>query len=94
MKRKISRKRINIRPMRGPVRVSYPGGYESDELLGFIAEMGYLIYEDPTDENLLVISDRQMKYSDFRKCMDKDSKKWFDETYSDVMDEELDEIRW
>lgn len=94
MKRKINRSRIKIRPMRGPVRVKAPD-WESSDLIEFIGGMGYLVYEDPTDENMLVITDKEMRYSDYRKShLCKGSEKWFDKTYSDVMDEELDEYRW
>lgn len=91
----MNRSRIKIRPMRGPVRIQTPDSGGTDDCLEFIGGMGYLIYEDPTDENLLVITDKQMSYSDFRKSyLCKGSEKWFDRTYADQMDEELEEFRW
>lgn len=91
---KLTRTRIKIRPMRGPVRVKTPEWGDTD-LTEFIGGMGFLIYEDPTDEGLLIITDRAMRYSDFRKSyLCKGSEKWFDKTYAAEMNEELPEYRW
>ena len=94
MKRRINRKRIKIRPMRGPVVVKTPE-WDAQELIEFIGGMGYLIYENPTDEQLLIITDKAMTYRDYRKSrLVEGSEEWFDETYSDCMADELEEYRW
>ena len=90
-KHKLDRKRIKIRPMRGPIRVMTPDCPSNNDILEFISGMGYLIYEDPTDEDFLIISDRAMSYSDFKKsCLSEGSREWIEEVYGDQMDEELE----
>ena len=82
--------------MRGPVRVKSPD-WDNSDLIEFIGGMGYLVYEDPTDEYFLIITDKAMTYRDYRKShLCKGSEKWFDETYADTDDlgEELDEYRF
>lgn len=86
--------KVKIRPMRGPIQVKAPE-YEAQDLVEFIGGMGYLIYEDPTNEDLLIITDKVMTFGDYRKSrMVKGSEKWFDETYAEQMKEELAEYRW
>ena len=86
--------KVTIRPMRGPIQVKNPD-YDAQDLMEFIGGMGYLIYEDPTDNETLIITDKVMTYSDYRKSrMVKGSEKWFDETYAEQMKEELAEYRW
>ena len=87
----MKRKKAKIRLIKCPVRVQAPDNDRSDEWMELILNMGYLIYEDPCDENLRIVTDKTMSYSDYRKSsLCKGSDEWFDEVYADRMDEELD----
>ena len=71
---------------------------DGSDYLDFISGMGYIIYEDPTDNELILICDRPMTLGQYRKksAWIKGSEKWWDnETdYPGQASEELLEFSW
>jgi hypothetical protein len=93
MKRKSFKPKI--KPFKGSTIVTN-GSYDQSDLLEFIRGMGYLVYESPLDENVLVISDKVLTFGAFKKLSKRfefDLKWWNDETdYNDRLHEELNEF--
>ena len=92
-------RKAKIRPFKGVMSAHiYCDSYEASDLLDFAAGMGYYIYEDPTQEELMIISDRQLTYRDLKKMakrFDIDLDWWNNTTdFNDRLDEELDELHW
>lgn len=83
-------RKAKIRLPKCPVTVKVSD--DDSDCLEFIAGMGYFLYEDPTDNRLVVISDKTMTFRDYffsRLCVGCSTKEWFKENYSESMDLEL-----
>ena len=91
MKRKI--RQPKIRPFKGATLAAVPVN-DGDDLLDFIEGMGYILYEDPSDSDCVIISDKVLTYGWLKKNakrFDLDVEWWQEMTdYDSRLNEELD----
>jgi hypothetical protein len=89
-------RKAKIKPFKGARLMAVPRQNEYDGLLDFITGMGYFLYEDPSDENCIIVSDKTLTYGDVKKAAKKfgvNLNWWNDVTdYNDRLTEELDEF--
>lgn len=96
---KLKRIKCKIRPIKG-IRSVYCGESGMDggamSMAELLVEMGYLVYEDPTNESNVIVSDRTLTLGDLRKNAKRlgiDSDWWDNETsFNSMKNEELNMV--
>ena len=96
---KLKRIKCKIRPIKG-IRSVYCGesgmGNGGSAMAELLMEMGYFVYEDPTDESNVIVSDRTLTLSDLRKNAKRlgiDPDWWDNETdFNSMKNEELNVV--
>lgn len=88
-------KLFNIRPTKGVHPILLRNYSDGDGFAEFIAGMGYALYQDPTNENVVLVSDRPLTFGDLKKMakqLDIDLDWWNNTTdFNECLDDELDE---
>lgn len=97
IKTKLAKIKCKIKPIKG-ARAVYCGESGMDDgaqsIVELLMEMGYLVYEDPTNESSVIVSDKTLTYGDLRKKMFGIDIDWWDKEtdFNEMLDQELDEV--
>jgi len=82
-----------LRLFKGVTRIAGLNG--DTDWTDFVANMGYLVYTDPINDDFVIVSDKVLTYKwlkDHPKQFGIDLKWWNDETdFNSMLDEELDD---